>query len=133
MGSLGLLPSWQCWSFLKAIVCYPRFTAKSFLFLINFHWKIVASQCCGSFCYTAVNQLSICIYPVFFWTSCPFRSLQSAESSPLCSIVGSHQLLTLYRLSIVFICHPQSPNSFHHPPFPSGIHTLVLYLCVSKR
>ena len=82
--------------------------------------------------YNKVNQLYIYIYPVFFWTSCPFRSLQSAELSPLCSIVGSHRSLTLYRASIVFTCHPQSPNSSHHPPFPSGIRTFVLNLCVSK-
>ena len=29
------------------------------------------------------------------------------------------------------MCQSQSPNSSHPIPFPLGIHTFVLYLCVS--
>ena len=39
----------------------------SSLFLKHFYWSIVALQCCFCFCCaTEVNQLHICIYPLFF-------------------------------------------------------------------
>ena len=33
----------------------------------------------------------------------------------------------------MYICQSQSPNSSHLPPllFPLGVHTFVLYICVS--
>ena len=31
----------------------------------------------------------------------------------------------------MYMCQSQSPNSSHPTPFPLGIHTFVLYVCVS--
>ena len=46
---------------------------------------------------------------------------------------GSYQLPILY--TSVYTCQSQSPNSSHHhqrPPLsPLGVHTFVLYICVS--
>ena len=50
-------------------------------------------------------------------------------------IAGSYQLSILYIL--VYICQSQSPSSSHHhhspspAAFPLGVHTFVLYICVS--
>ena len=48
-----------------------------------------------------------------FQISFPFRSPQSIEQSSLCYTVGSHQLSTLYIVSIVYICQSPSPSSSH--------------------
>ena len=40
--------------------------------------------------YSKVSQLYVYIDSPLFWISCPFRSLQSIESSSQCYTVGSH-------------------------------------------
>ena len=50
-----------------------------------------------------------------------------------CYPVWSHQLSILYTVSIVYMCQSQSPSSSHPTPFPLGIHTFVLYICVQIR
>ena len=62
------------------------------------------------------------------WISFPFRSPQSNEQCSLCYTVGSHQLSILY--VVVYICQINLP--IHPTPLsPPGIHTSVLYICVS--
>ena len=84
--------------------------------------------------FLAVQQnesvIHIHISPLF-WISFPLRSPQSTEQSSLCYTVGSHQLSILYIVSIVYISQSQSPNLSHPTPFLLGIHTFVLYVCVS--
>ena len=52
-----------------------------------------------------------------------------ALSSFLCCTVSSHWLSILH--IVVCICQPPSPNSFSPPLSPLGVHTFVLYVCVS--
>ena len=60
------------------------------------------------------SESTICMHlPPPFWISFPFRSAQNTEYSFLCYIVGSHQLSILYKISIVYICQSQTPNSSH--------------------
>ena len=40
-------------------------------------------------------------------------------------------LSILHIASVVYMCQPQSPSSFHPTCSPLGIHTFVLYICVS--
>ena len=79
------------------------------------------------------SESTICIHiSPLFWFSFPFRSPQSTEQSSLSYTVHSHQLSILYIVSIVYVCQSQSPNSSHpHPISPLGVHTFVLYICVS--
>ena len=66
-----------------------------------------------------------------FWISLPCRTPQCIKQSSLCYTLCSHQLSILYIVSILYMCQSQSPNSSHPTPFPLGIHTFVLYICVS--
>ena len=64
---------------------------------------------CQFLLYSKVNQLRVYIYLCFFWTSFPFRLLQSTEQSSLCRTVGSYQLSVLcavlcFSLSRVRLC-----------------------------
>ena len=71
----------------------------------------------------------VCLFPPPFQTPVPLGSPQSTEQSSLRYTVGSHQLSTLYVVTIVCICQSQSPNS---PPFPIWhpyVCSLHLYLC----
>ena len=78
------------------------------------------------------SQSAICIHiSPFLGISIPFRSPHSTEQSSLSYTVGFQQLPILDIVSILYICQSQSPNSPDlTPPFPLGIHTSVLYVCV---
>ena len=77
------------------------------------------------------NESSIRIHiSPLFWISFPFKSAQCIKQSSLCYTVCSHLLSILYIVSIVYMCQSQSPNS-SHPLILFGIHTFVLYICVS--
>ena len=72
-------------------------------------------------------ESAICMsipHPPPFQTPIPFRSPQSTEQSSLCYAVGSHQLSTLYVVTIVYICQSQSPNL---SPFPFPLITISLF------
>ena len=76
------------------------------------------------------SAIRIHISPLF-QISFPFRSPQSTEQGSRCYTVGSHQLSILYIVSTVYMCQSPSPNSSHTPGSPLGVHTFVLYVCVS--
>ena len=85
--------------------------------------------------YSKVNQLyqvyisGIHIY-LLFRISLQLRLPQSFEQSCLCYTVGSHQLSTLYIVSIVYVGIPIF--QFIHPPlFPLSVHSFILYIYVS--
>ena len=106
-----------------------------FVFALNFIFKIkkiystvIALWCCWFLLYSKVNQLYLCIYPIFF--GCPSHSdHHKALSRVPCAIQYVLLSFLFYTYSIVYICQSQSPNS-SYPPFPLGIHTFVLYVCL---
>ena len=51
-----------------------------------------------------------------FGISFLFRSPQCIKQNSLCYTVGSHQLSILYKVSMVYMCQTQSPNSTHQLP-----------------
>ena len=56
--------------------------------------------------------------------------VSTVQWSSLCYTAGSYQLSILYIL--VYTCQSESPSSSHHPLLsPLGVHTFVLYICVS--
>ena len=74
---------------------------------------------CQFLLYSKMNQLYIYIYPLFFLDFLPIQvTTESIEYSSLSYRVVSHQLSTLYPVSVVYICQSQSPNSSHPPRFP---------------
>ena len=92
---------------------------------------MVALQCCVSLhCRKNESAIHIQISPPFH-TSLPFRLPPCIRQSSLCFTVCSQQLSVLYIVSITYMCQSQSPNSSLPTPFPLGIHTFVLYVCVS--
>ena len=77
--------------------------------------------------YSKVNQVSVYMYPLYFFISFTFRSQQSLEQSSLCYPVGSHQLSIVYIVSIVYLC--QRISQFIPPCL--GAYTFVLIQSVS--
>ena len=78
----------------------------------------------------------ICIYPLFFWISFPFRSPQSTEQSSLWYTIDSHQLSVFCIISVgyiyIYIFPSQSPNSSHHLLFPRwSPYICSLHLCLN--
>ena len=69
-------------------------------------------------------------YIPYFWSSFPFRSPQWIKYNSVRRRVSSH-LSMLYIASKVYMCKPQSTNSSYPLLFPHGVHTFVLYVCVS--
>ena len=72
------------------------------------------------------NESAICICISPFWISFPFRSPQSNEQSPLCYIVGSHQLSLLYIVGYIYA----NPNLAPHSPLWCP-YVCSLYLYIS--
>ena len=102
----------------------------SFVFLlrINFYCCIVTSQCCvGLYC-SATWIRHTHIYPPF-WVH-PLRTPRCSKQNSVPYTAVSHQLSTLYILSIVYMSIPIS--QFIPPlPFPLGVHIFDCYICVS--
>ena len=62
-----------------------------------------------------------------YW-SFSFSISPSDEYSGLIPLGG---MSVFYIASIVYMCQSQPPNSSRPIPLPLGIHTLILYICVS--
>ena len=77
------------------------------------------------------SEYAVCLHSsLLFWISFPFRS-QSTEQGYLCYIEGSHQLSTLYIVSMAYYM-PIPISQFIPPPFlPLDVCTFALYSCVS--
>ena len=99
----GILYHWcHLWSLMVVVVMmlmvytcchfYLFTTTVMLIYLIlNFHWNIVALQCCVSFYCKAKWISSMCTYsPLFFWISFLYMSPQGNEKYSLCYTVGSH-------------------------------------------
>ena len=122
---------------------FPQQTATSYDFTINtlvctvlkihftfFYWRIIALQCCVSFCHTAkwirhMHTHIPCLLDLPPPSSQPTRLSQSTELSSLCYTAGSHQLSILHIVSLFmsnlisqFIPHSPSPVSTH--PFSTS-------------
>ena len=78
--------------------------------------------------YRTVNQPYTNTYPLLFWLSFPFRLPQSLKF-PVLYTVCLHQLSFINSVSSIHRSVPLSQTS--HLPFCLGIHTFVLYICVS--
>ena len=114
---------------------YPVYLAYVFLFCFVFLLMFIGVQLLYNVVLVSTaqqNESAIHIHRSSpFWVSLPFRTPQCIKYSSLCYTVCSHQLSILYIVSIVCMCQSQYPNSSHPTPFPLGIHTFVLYICVS--
>ena len=75
------------------------------------------------------NESCVHISPLF-WISFPFRSLQCIKQSSLCDRVCSRLLSINMQYQYCIWVNPniRIPPT---PPFPLGIHTFVLCVCVS--
>ena len=79
---------------LLPVAVYNSSSTSSFFF---FNWRIVALQCCVSFCWTAVRFSHTYRYiSPLFWIYFSFRSSQSTEQSFPCYTACSHLLPVLY-------------------------------------
>ena len=78
--------------------------------------------------YSKANQPYIHMHPLFFWTLFPFRPPKGTGQSSLCCAVVLISYL-FYTQQCMYV----SPNLPIHliPSSPRGIHTFVLYICVS--
>ena len=105
------------------------------VFQIIFHYRLLLDIEYSSLCYTVAP----CVYLFYFF----FSSVQHLHCSFFLNFIlfylffytaGSYQLSILY--IFVYTCQSQSPSSshHHHPSlllYPLGVHTFVLYICVS--
>ena len=106
----------------KAYYFFSLEAMESLCVFKNFLLEYGSLQYCVSFCHTGkVNPRYVWMYSL---------SPESAEWSCLCYTVGSHWLSVLY--IVVYRCQSQPPNSLH-PFSPLGIHTFVLYICLSWK
>ena len=110
----------------KLLILYKRSIT---IFFIHFYWSIVALQCCVSFLlYSKVNQSYIYIYPLLFRFPSHLGLYRVLSRVP---VLHSRSLLVTYFIhSSVYVSIPIS-QFIPLPPFPSGNHKFVFYICDS--
>ena len=109
--------------------CFRRWVGALSSFLIFIEVQLLYNAVLVSTLWQSVSALCIHI-PLLFWISFPFRPPQSTKYSSPCNMVGSHQLSTLYILSMVCMYETESPSSCH-PPLSPCYPYACSYICVS--
>ena len=113
--------------FFPPLVSAPRRYHSTFL-KTNFSWTIVALYCCQFLLFSKVNQLYVYLCPLSFGFPSHLGHHRALSGVP-CAV---HEVLIsylFYRVSVVYTCQSQSPNSFHSPLSMVSIHLFSISVC----